>query len=93
MTWGSGKPLNELSVITKRDTFSEYWRCFCFTNSLLSGLLYFIMKKNEKEEDMNYMDVAKNEHFLIIVLRKMLIIQMSEDEVEAALSIGINTLT
>ena len=40
---------------------------------------------------MNYMDVAKNEHFLIIVLRKMLIIQMSEDEVEAALSIGINT--
>lgn len=40
---------------------------------------------------MNYMDVAKNEHFLIIVLRKMLIIQMSEDEVEVALSIGINT--
>ena len=40
---------------------------------------------------MNYMDVAENEHLLIIVLRMMLIIQMSEDEVEAALSIGINT--
>lgn len=42
---------------------------------------------------MNYMDVAENEHLLIIVLRMMLIIQMSEDEVEVALSIGINTLT
>ena len=42
---------------------------------------------------MNYTDVAENEHLLIIVLRMMLIIQMSEDEVEAALSIGINTLT
>ena len=40
---------------------------------------------------MNYMDVAENEHLLIIVLRMMLIIQMSEDEVEAALSIGIKT--
>lgn len=40
---------------------------------------------------MNYMDVAENE--LIIVLGMMLINQMSEDEVEAALSIGINTLT
>ena len=40
---------------------------------------------------MNYMDVAENEHLLIIVLRMMLISQMSEDEVEAALSIGINT--
>ena len=53
-----------------------------------SSLLY-----NEKEKDMNYMDVAENEHWLIIVLRMMLISQMSEDEVEAALSIGINTLT
>ena len=42
---------------------------------------------------MNYMDVAENEHLVIIVLRMMRIIQMSEDEVEAALSIGINTLT
>ena len=40
---------------------------------------------------MNYMDVAENEHLLIIVLRMMLISQMSEDEVEAALLIGINT--
>ena len=40
---------------------------------------------------MNYMDVAENEHLLIIVFRMMLISQMSEDEVEAALSIGINT--
>lgn len=32
---------------------------------------------------MNYMDVAENEHLLIIVLRMMLISQMSEDEVEA----------
>ena len=40
---------------------------------------------------MNYMDVAENEHLLIIVLRIMLISQMSEDEVEEALSIGINT--
>ena len=40
---------------------------------------------------MNYMDVAENEHLLIIVLRMMLIIQMSEDEVGVALSIGINT--
>mgnify|MGYP007063006691 FL=1 len=42
---------------------------------------------------MNYMDVAENEHLSIIVLRMMLISQMSEDEVKAALSIGINTLT
>ena len=42
---------------------------------------------------MNCMDVAENEHLLIIVLRMMLISQMSEDEVEEALSIGINTLT
>ena len=42
---------------------------------------------------MNYMDIAENEHLLIIVLRMMLISQMSEDEVEAALSIDINTLT
>lgn len=40
---------------------------------------------------MNYMDVAENEHLLIIVLGMMLISQMSEDKVEAALSIGINT--
>ena len=40
---------------------------------------------------MNYMDVAENEHLLIIVLRMMLISQMSEYEVEVALSIGINT--
>ena len=40
---------------------------------------------------MNYMDVAENEHLLIIVLRMMLISQMSEDEVEVVLSIGINT--
>ena len=40
---------------------------------------------------MNYMDVAENEHLLIIVLGMMLISQMSEDEVEEALSIGINT--
>ena len=40
---------------------------------------------------MNYMDVAENEHLLIIVLGMILISQMSEDEVEAALSIGINT--
>lgn len=37
------------------------------------------------------MDVTENEYLLIIVLRMMLISQMSEDEVEAALSIGINT--
>ena len=42
---------------------------------------------------MNYIDVAENECLLIIVLGMMLISQMSEDEVEAALSIGINTLT
>jgi len=42
---------------------------------------------------MNYMDVAENEHLLIIALGMMLISQMSEDEVEATLSIGINTLT
>ena len=42
---------------------------------------------------MNYMDVAENECLLITVLGMMLISQMSEDEVEAALSIGINTLT
>lgn len=40
---------------------------------------------------MNYMDVAENECLLIIVLGMMLISQMSEDEVEVALSIGINT--
>ena len=40
---------------------------------------------------MNYMDVAENEHLLIIVLRMMLISQMSEDEVEVALSVGLNT--
>ena len=40
---------------------------------------------------MNYMDVAENEHLLIIVLGMILVSQMSEDEVEAALSIGINT--
>ena len=40
---------------------------------------------------MNYMDVTENEHLLIIVLGMMLISQMSEDEVEEALSIGINT--
>lgn len=40
---------------------------------------------------MNYMDVAENECLLIIVHGMMLISQMSEDE--AALSIGINTLT
>lgn len=37
------------------------------------------------------MDVTENEHLLIIALGMMLISQMSEDEVEAALSIGINT--
>lgn len=37
------------------------------------------------------MDVTENEHLLIIVLGMMLISQMSEDEVEEALSIGINT--
>ena len=42
---------------------------------------------------MNYIDVAENESLLIIVLGMMLISQMSEDEVEVALSIGINTLT
>ena len=42
---------------------------------------------------MNYMDVAENERLLIISLGMMLISQMSEDEVEEALSIGINTLT
>ena len=42
---------------------------------------------------MNYMDVAENECLLIIVHGMMLISQMSEDEVEAALSIGINTLS
>ncbi len=40
---------------------------------------------------MNYIDVAENECLLIIVLGMMLISQMSEDEVEVALSIGINT--
>ena len=41
---------------------------------------------------MNYMDVTENERLLIIVLGMMMLIsQMSEDEVEAALSIGINT--
>ena len=37
------------------------------------------------------MDVAENECLLIIVLGMILISQMSEDEVEVALSIGINT--
>ena len=37
------------------------------------------------------MDVTENEHLLIIFLGMMLISQMSEDEVEEALSIGINT--
>lgn len=40
---------------------------------------------------MNYMDVTENEHLLIIVLGMMLISKMSEDEVEAVLSIGIKT--
>ena len=40
---------------------------------------------------MNYMDVAENECLLIIVLGMMLISQMSENEVEMVLSIGINT--
>ena len=40
---------------------------------------------------MNYIDVAENECLLIIVLGMILISQMSEDEVEVALSIGINT--
>jgi len=40
---------------------------------------------------MNYIDVAENECLLIIVLGMMLISQMSEDEVEVVLSIGINT--
>ena len=40
---------------------------------------------------MNYIDVAENECLLIIVLGMMLISQMSENEVEVALSIGINT--
>ena len=35
----------------------------------------------------------ENESLLIIVLGMMLISQMSEDEVETALSIGINTLS
>lgn len=37
------------------------------------------------------MDVTENEHLLIIALGMMLVSQMSEDEVEAALLIGINT--
>ena len=37
------------------------------------------------------MDVTENEYLLTIVLRMMLISHMSEDEVEAVLSIGINT--
>ena len=40
---------------------------------------------------MNYIDVAENECLLIIVLGMMLISQMSEDEGEVAVSIGINT--
>ena len=40
---------------------------------------------------MNYMDVAENEHLLIIVLGMILISQMSEDEVEVALLVGLNT--
>ena len=42
---------------------------------------------------MNYIEFAENERLSTIVLRMMLISQMSEDEVEAALSIGINTFT
>ena len=37
------------------------------------------------------MDVTENEHLLIIALGMMLISQMSEDEVEVVLTIGINT--
>lgn len=41
---------------------------------------------------MNYIDVAENERLLIIVLGMMMLIsQMSEDEVEVALSVGLNT--
>ena len=40
---------------------------------------------------MNYIDVAENECLLIIVLGMILISQMSEDEGEVVLSIGINT--
>ena len=42
---------------------------------------------------MNYIEFAENERLSTIVLGMMRISQMSEDEVEAALSIGINTLT
>ena len=41
---------------------------------------------------MNYIEFAENERLSTIVLGMMRISQMSEDEVEAALSIGINTL-
>ena len=41
---------------------------------------------------MNYIDVAENERLLIIVLGMMMLIsQMSEDEVEVALLVGLNT--
>ena len=42
---------------------------------------------------MNYIEFDENERLSTIVLGMMRISQMSEDEVEAALSIGINTLT
>ena len=42
---------------------------------------------------MNYIEFSENERLSTIVLGMMRISQMSEDEVEAALSIGINTLT
>ena len=42
---------------------------------------------------MNYIEFAENERLSTIVLGMMRISQMSEDEVEATLSIGINTLT
>ena len=41
---------------------------------------------------MNYIEFSENERLSTIVLGMMRISQMSEDEVEAALSIGINTL-
>ena len=40
---------------------------------------------------MNYIEFAENERLSTIVLGMMRISQMSEDEVEEALSIGINT--
>ena len=42
---------------------------------------------------MNYIEFAENERLSTIVLGMMRISQMSEDEVETALSIGINTLS